>query len=178
MADTKQTEDPKQKQQQEGAEPPEDAKGAQDDPKPKGSENGSAEPPVVDSHGQLGINKERHDREMAEKDQKIAELEAKLEEATKTAEGRAEVLKELQEVKASLADEKVSHALELAGCLNVKMAKAVLADEYGGDVSKLKEACPYLFNAKQEGSTGLPPKGAPSSAEERRKVARKAAGLE
>ena len=33
---------------------------------------------VTDSHGQPGINKERHDREIAEKDAKIAELEAKL----------------------------------------------------------------------------------------------------
>lgn len=148
------------------------------EPDPEPGEGAGGDGGVVDSHGQPGINKERHDREMAEKDAKIAELEAKLEEAAKTEEGRAELLTELADVKASLADEKVSHSLELAGCLNVKMAKAVLADEYGGDVAKLKEACPYLFQQKQEGSTGLPPAGATGTADERRRAARRAAGLE
>ena len=177
MAGENKNQDPNQNPQQNDVQPPQGAQSPSSDPEPQGSQNGGVEPPVVDSHGQPGINKERHDREMAEKDAKIAELEAKLEEAAKTEDGRAELQKELQEVKASLADEKVSHALELAGCLNVKMAKSVLED-YSGDIAKLKEACPYLFNAKQEGSTGLPPKGAPSTADERRKAARKAAGLE
>ena len=178
MAGQNPNQDPDSKQQQSEPQPPQGAQGGSSDPKPAEGENGGANPPVVDSHGQPGINKERHDREMAEKDKKIEELQAKVDEAAKTEEARAELLRELKEVKDSLADEKVSHALEMAGCLNVKMAKAVLADEYGGDVAKLKEACPYLFATKQEGSTGLPPKGAPSTAEERRKAARKAAGLE
>ena len=119
---------------------------------------------VTDKHGQPGINKERHDREMAEKDQKIAELQAQLEEASKTEEGRAKLQKELDEAKASLADMGVTHSLELAGCINVKAAKALLED-YDGDVAKLKEACPYLFGKeKQTGSTGKKPEGGQQSA--------------
>lgn len=162
-----------------GAKTPQEPQGAKDDANTQGKQNAGANAntdDVLDSHGQPGINKERHDREMAEKDAKIAELEAKLEEAVKTEEGRADVMKELAEVKASLADERVSHALEMAGCLNVKMAKAVLED-YSGDVSNLKEACPYLFKEMTSGKTGLPPAGSPTDTEERRKKARKAAGL-
>lgn len=177
MTGQNQGQDPNQNQQQQGAEPPQGAQGTQGAQEPNGSKNKGAEPPIIDSHGQPGINKERHDREIAEKDAKIAELEAQIGEMTKTEEGRAQVMKELQDVRAELADERVSHALEMAGCLNVKMAKSVL-DDYSGDVLKLKEACPYLFQQKQEGSTGLPPKGAPSTADERKKAARKAAGLE
>ena len=117
---------------------------------------------VKDKHGQPGINKERHEKEMAAKDAKIAELEAKLAEAAKTEEGRKELQKQIDEMKASQADERVTHKLELAGCKNTKAAKALL-DDYDGDVSKLKEACPYLFEGKKEsGSTGGKPAGAAS----------------
>ena len=57
-------------------------------------------------------------------------------------------------MKASQADERVTHKLEMAGCKNPKAAKALL-DDYDGDISKLKEACPYLFeDEKQKGKTG------------------------
>ena len=58
-------------EQQGGAEPT----GAEQNPASDGSgDEGDGD--VKDSHGQPGINKERHDREIAEKDAKIAELEA------------------------------------------------------------------------------------------------------
>lgn len=113
-----------------------------------------------DSHGQPGINKERHDREMAEKDAKIAELEAKVAEAAKSEESRVELQKEIDALKAQSADDRVTHALELSGCVDVKAAKARL-DDFGGEVEKLKESCPYLFTqTKQTGSTGAKPAGA------------------
>lgn len=134
-----------------------------DDPKP-GEGEGPGDDDLKDSHGQKGINKERHDREIAEKDAKIAELQAKVEEAAKTEEGRKQLQEEIAALKAEQADERTSHKLELAGCRNVKAAKALL-DDYDGDVAKLKSECPYLFEEdkhKQSGSTGGKPGGAAS----------------
>lgn len=144
--------------QDEAAEPEEKGEeeaAAGTEPEEKGEEGG-----VRDSHGQPGINKERHDREMAEKDARIKELEDALEEASKTAEGREELASKIEELKGELAGERVDHSLEMAGCLNAKAAKAVLPD-YDGDVAKLRDACPYLFSAgRKTGTTGARPEGA------------------
>lgn len=109
---------------------------------------------VKDKHGQPGINKERHEKEMAAKDAEIANLQEQLAEAAKTEEGRKELQKQIDEMKASQADERITHKLEMAGCKNTKAAKALL-DDYDGDITKLKEACPYLFEEeKPKGKTG------------------------
>ncbi len=114
---------------------------------------------VEDKHGQPGINREKYQRDIEAKDKQIAELQAQLDEKSKTEEGRAALKAELDRIKADMADERVDHKLELAGCLNAKAAKALLGD-YDGDVAKLKEGCPYLFGAeKKTGSTGLKPEG-------------------
>lgn len=114
---------------------------------------------VEDKHGQPGINREKYQRDIEAKDKQIAELQAQLDEKSKTEEGRAALKAELDRLKADMADERVDHKLELAGCLNAKAAKALLGD-YDGDVAKLKEGCPYLFGAeKKTGSTGLKPEG-------------------
>lgn len=132
------------------------------DQKPDGADGDKGGPDdgdVKDSHGQPGINKERHDREIAEKDAKIADLEGKLDEAAKTEEGRADLKAEIAKLRAEQAEERTAHKLEMAGCVDVKAAKARL-DDFDGDVSKLKAECPYLFQAeKKKGSTGLDPKG-------------------
>lgn len=114
---------------------------------------------VGDKHGQPGINREKYQRDIEAKNKQIAELQAQLDEKSKTEEGRAALKAELDRLKADMADERVDHKLELAGCLNAKAAKALLGD-YDGDVVKLKEGCPYLFGAeKKTGSTGLKPEG-------------------
>ena len=96
-------------------------------------------------------------------------------EAKKGAADGATAIKRVEALEAQLADKEVTHALETAGCVNDKAAKALL-DDYEGDVSKLKEACPYLFKqTKQTGSTGAKPGGAPTTSEERRKRAKEAA---
>lgn len=136
---------------------------ASTDPKPAEGQGGG----VTDKHGQPGINKERHDREMKAKDDKIAELQAQLDEKAKTEEGRASLKAELDKLKAEMADERTSHKLELAGCRNAKAAKALLED-YDGDVAKLKEACPYLFDAgKKIGATGIKPAGGASDLDDK-----------
>lgn len=117
---------------------------------------------IKDSHGQPGINKERHEKEMAAKDAKIKELEAKIDESAKTEKGREDLKAELDKVKAEMADERVNHKLELAGCRSIKAAKALL-DDFNGDVSKLKTEHPYLFEKdKQIGRAGGKPGGAPN----------------
>lgn len=132
--------------------------GAETDAKP--AEGGQpADEDVKDSHGQPGINREKYQRDMRAKDEKIAELQAQLDEASKTEQGRANLKAEMDKLRAEMEEERVSHKLELEGCRNLKAAKALL-DDYDGDVSKLKEDCPYLFSdGKKTGTTGLKPDG-------------------
>lgn len=138
----------------------------------KGTEQGAEG--VQDKHGQPGINREKYQRDMKAKDDRIAELEAKLEENAKTEQGRNDLKKEIADLKAEMADERVAHKLELAGCRNLKAGKALL-DDYEGSVDKLKEGEPWLFEEKPSGSTGKKPEGGKSASEEAR--VNKALGL-
>lgn len=105
------------------------------------------------------VNRHKYERDLAAKDKTIAELQAQIDEAAKTKEGRDDLQKRLDEMKAELDGEKVAHRLELAGCVNVKAARALL-DDYDGDVAKLKAECPYLFGKeKKTGTTGFKPEG-------------------
>ncbi len=132
---------------------------------------------VTDSHGQPGINKERHDKEVAALNEKIAELTAKLDESAKTEKAREDLKKEIEGVRAEIGEERTAWSLEKAGCRNVKAAKALLGD-YEGDVAKLKAECPYLFEEeKPKGATGVKPSGAPDNEAARKEKAWKAAGL-
>lgn len=59
-------------------------------------------------------------------------------------------------------------------------AARVLLDEHGGDVSKLKEAEPWLFKgttSRQSGKTGLPNAGAASDEGKTMKRWREIAGI-
>ena len=140
------------------------------DQKPEGTEGnganteGAGEGGNGDEGGKPGatVNRHKYERDLEAKDKEIEELKAQIAEAAKTKEGREELEKKMDDLKAQMASEKVGYQLELAGCVNVKAAKALL-DDYDGDVAKLKEACPYLFGKeKQTGATGVKPSGAPS----------------
>lgn len=105
------------------------------------------------------VNRHKYERDLAAKDKRIAELQAQIDEAAKTKQGRDDLQKKLDDMKAELDGEKVAHKLEVAGCRNVKAARALL-DDYDGDVAKLKAECPYLFGKdKHTGTTGLKPEG-------------------
>lgn len=119
---------------------------------------------VKDKFGQPGINREKYQRDIQERDDRIAELEAQVAEAAKTEEGRKEMQEKIEELKQTISDDRVNFELEKAGCLNTKAARAIL-DDYEGDVDKLKQACPYLFSdgAKKTGSTGVKPEGSPDN---------------
>ena len=130
----------------------------------------------TDKHGEPAINRGRYDRDMAAKDAEIEQLKKQLKEANDKATTGAEALKKVEALEARLADQQITHSLEQAGCLNAKAAKSLLED-YGGDVAKLKESCPYLFGpARQQGSTGAKPQGAPEPTDELVRKAREAAG--
>jgi len=126
-----------------------------------------------------GIDSAAYEAQLAERDKRISELEAQIADASKNAEA-AEALKgEIAELKKQGADERIEFSLLLAGCRNVKAAKAVIED-HGGDVEKLKEAEPWMFadtSQKQTGKTGLPSAGAAKDDEKQMKHWREIAGL-
>lgn len=144
-----------------GAEPTgEEPKSA--DPKPDGADGGKSGPDegVVDKHGQPGINWERHEKEIAAKDKEIADLKDQIAKALATEEGRKSLEEKIAKLEAAQAEERTAHKLEIAGCVDVKAAKARL-DDFDGDVAALKAECPYLFEEKRKpGTTELPPTGA------------------
>ncbi len=150
-----------------GKEPEDNGKGTPE-PEDDGGSGAQTPPPdegqLKDKHGEDAINRGRYVRDMKAKDDEIAALQKQLEEANGKAQSGAEALKAVKELEAKLADEKVSGALKLAGCVNEKAAKAILGD-YDGDVEKLARECPYLFGGnaggKQTGSTGGKHGGAP-----------------
>ena len=129
-------------------------------PEPQQPEQEPAKPedaPVLDKHGQLGINKERHDREIAELTATIKELQAKVDEQAKTEAGREEMGKRIAELEQALKDNELNHKLEMQKCKSVKAARALLED-YENDVEKLKAAQPWLFEENQPtGATGGKP---------------------
>lgn len=126
------------------------------------------------------VNRHKYDRDIANKDKEIASLKAQLKELNdaRAANGdqTAQLRKELDEMRQSLADEKANAALSQAGCIDLDLARGALV-AYDGDVAKLKEAKPYLFggNDSTQRSTGGRPAGA--SPDDLRAKARKAAGL-
>lgn len=135
----------------------------QDPKEPEGNGTGQ-DGNVEDKHGQPGINREKYQRDIQERDDRIKELEEQVAEAIKTEEGRKELQEKIDELRQTIADDRVNFDLERAGCLNTKAARALL-DDYEGDVDQLKEACPYLFQEekRQTGSTGAKPQGAPDT---------------
>lgn len=159
---------------------PEEAKGADGGADDKGGDAGGDkggkdesgddhDGDVTDKHGQPGVNRDKYKRDVEGRDKRIAELEAKLAEAAETKEGREKLEKSIADLKAEMADKDTSHALEIAGCVDVKAAKARL-DDFDGDVEKLKAECPYLFGEekpKPSGSTGKPPAGASKAMDEK-----------
>ena len=130
--------------------------------------------PSIDYAAELA----KRDANINARDGKIAELEGKLAEAVKLGQ-QAELLKSQNEqLKNQAANERIDFALQLAGCRNVKAARAVL-DDYDGDVEKLKAAEPYLFAAQteQSGATGLPNAGTAGENGKDEKRWRKLVGL-
>ena len=122
-----------------------------------------------------------YEKQIAERDEKIAALEAQVAEAAKNAETAEQLRGEIESLRQQSADERVDFSLQLAGCRNVKAARAVLPD-YEGDIDKLKAGEPWLFakhmaNEGAAGATGLPNAGAATDEGKTLKHWREVAGL-
>lgn len=127
----------------------------------------------------IGVDVSAYEAQIAERDGRIAELEAQVAEAAKTAEATEQLKSQIEELKRQGESDRLDFELQLAGCRNVKAARAVL-EEHGGDVSALKAAEPWMFKdepAKQSGKTGLANAGAAADEGKQLKHFREVAGL-
>ena len=130
-------------------------------------------------------NKAVDDYEAAikERDEQIAKLQAQINEAAKNAETAEKLADQITELKEQAESERIEFELKLAGCRNVKAARAIL-DEHDGSVDALKDAEPWLFDdgkaadSQPKGKTGLNPAGASGKDDSTMKRWRKLAGLE
>lgn len=117
---------------------------------------------------------------LAERDAKIVELEGAIAEAAKSAEAAEALRAEMDELRRQGEEQRVEFELTMAGARSVKAAR-VLLDEHGGDVSRLREAEPWLFEGtaapRQSGKTGLPNAGAASDEGKTMKRWREIAGI-
>ena len=93
---------------------------------------------VTANNGSAGAD---HEKAIAERDTRIAELEGQVADAAKNAETAKALRDEIAELKAQGESDRIDFKLQLAGCCNVKAARAVLAD-HEDDIDKLKEAEP------------------------------------
>ena len=122
------------------------------------------------------------EKQIAERDARIAELEGQVAEAAKNAETAESLRGEIAELKAQGESDRIDFKLQLAGCRNVKAARAILSD-HDNDIDKLKEAEPWLFAKHMaggdgaSGTTGLPNAGAATDEGKQMKHWRKIAGL-
>lgn len=156
-----------------------DPQGGQNKPQDTGGGEGGKPQDTGAGEGNT-VNAHKYERDMANKDKEIESLKAQIKELTdsKAASGdlTAQLRKELDELKGSLADEKANSALSAAGCIDLDLARGALKD-YDGDVAKLKEAKPYLFKGEQKPrSTGGSPAGGTTDDEQLAHY-RKVAGL-
>ena len=128
------------------------------------------------------VDASAYETQIAERDARIAELEGQIADAAKSAEAAKELRSELKQMRKQAEDDRVEFGLKLAGCRNVKAARAVL-DDYKGDIEAMKEAEPWLFakhaaGGESVGSTGLPNAGAAVDEAKELKHWREIAGLE
>lgn len=146
----------------EGGEPQDPPAKPQD---PKGGEGGEPQDPPAGEGGK-DPNVHKLERDVANRDKRIKELEEQLEAATggqKTAEERIAAIEEqLKAMEGERDAAKADAELAAAGCIDCELGRAALAS-FGGDVEKLKEAKPYLFEqaAGTPAATGGKPAGNP-----------------
>ena len=136
------------------------------------------EPLMVGSSGEVGAGAD-YEALLAERDAKIVELEGAIAEAAKSAEAAEALRAEIDELRRQGEEQRVEFELRMAGARNTKAARALL-DEHGGDVSKLREAEPWLFEGavpRQGGKTGLPNVGVASDEGKTMKRWREIAGI-
>lgn len=153
----------------------EEAQLAQVDERPQNQPQEQETQPEV-----IGVDVSAYEAQIAERDERIKMLEDQVAEAAKTAETTEQLKSQIEELRRQGESDRLDFELQLAGCRNVKAARAVL-DEHNGDVSALKAAEPWMFAdapQRQAGKTGLPNAGASADEGKTMKRWRKLAGLD
>ena len=158
--------------------------GTQEAQQQEGGQQQAAQQPQQETkqepNGAAVANAAAYEAQLAERDARIEELEGQIAEAAKNAETADGLRAEIAELKAQGESDRIDFALQLAGCRNVKAARAVLED-HGGDVDALKEAEPWLFAKHVDastGKTGLPNAGTATDEGKQMKRWREIAGLD
>lgn len=151
-------------------------KGAGDAANPEGGSNGVSATPDNGTEGEVSHESAEEDfkAQLAERDAEIARLKAEAAEAAKQLNER------IAELEAKAERERTDFELRLAGCRSTRAARALL-DDHDGDIAKLKEAEPWLFDTEGEvahGVTGLPNAGAAANDDATLKHWREIAGLD
>lgn len=129
---------------------------------PQGEPQQAAQEPLTG--GSATATGANYEALLAERDVKIAEIERAIAEAAKPAEAAEALRAEMDELRRQGEEQRVEFEVTMAGARSMRAAR-VLLDEHGGDVSKLKEAEPWLFEGaapRQGGKAGLPNAGAAS----------------
>lgn len=107
------------------------------------------------------INTHKLERDLANREKRIKELEAELAESKKSMASSDErisaIEKQLKDSQEAKEKAEVEAKLTSAGCIDLELGRAALA-ALEGDVAKLKEAKPYLFQSepKSVNTTGKP----------------------
>ena len=94
--------------------------------------------------GLYPLKSSRIKEQIAVRDERITALDEQVAEAAKNAEIAEQLRGEIASLKQQSSDVRVGFSLQLAGCRNVKAARAVLSD-YESDIDKLKAGGPWLF---------------------------------
>ena len=107
------------------------------------------------------VNTHKLERDLANREKRIKELEAELAESKKSMASSDErisaIEKQLKDSQEAKEKAEVEAKLTSAGCSDLELGRAALA-ALEGDVAKLKEAKPYLFQSepKSVNTTGKP----------------------
>lgn len=148
--------EPTGNQQQAQQEPPQQQAQQTQQTPPPAPQQKPQEPPQQQEQPPAGSTVSRHKYE-----RDTGKLQAEVDELKAENEGYKALRDEFEQWKSSQEAEKSEKALKDAGCIDVKAASARLP-EFDGDISKLKEECPYLFaSTDNTKSTGGNPKGKP-----------------
>lgn len=129
---------------QDGAQAQQQAEGQQEGGQQSSQDDGQAQQGSMRQVGTEGAKPEDYEEQLRAKDAQIEELSAKVADAAKSQKAAEDLGRQIAELKQQMADERTDFALRAAGCRSTKAARALLAD-HDGDVEKLKEAEPWLF---------------------------------
>ena len=126
------------------------------DTKPQSQDSGGAKDTSQDAHTDEDKTPNVHklERDIANRDKRIKELEEQL--SAKSATGD-EFSKRLEALEKQLKDAEADAALTAAGCVDVELGRMALS-LVDGDVEKLKETKPHLFEGEKKSinTTGKP----------------------